>query len=77
MQDVALWLIFRRIDILTPDSPRLATDDPPLVTAITPFNLVLAMGELVLVVWLLVRGVDNARWHAQAAATYQGTFVSS
>ncbi len=50
---------------------------PPLVTAITPFNLVLAMGELVLVVWLLVRGVDNARWHAQAAATYQGTFVSS
>ena len=42
---------------------------PPLVTAITPFNLVLAIGELVLVVWLLLRGVDDARWHAQAAAT--------
>ena len=50
---------------------------PPLVTAITPFHLVLAIGELVLVVWLLVRGVDDARWHAQAAATYRGTSVSS
>ena len=50
---------------------------PPLVTAITPFHLVLAIGELVLVVWLLVRGVDDARWHAQAAATYRGTSVTS
>jgi len=50
---------------------------PPLVTAITPFNLVLALGELALVVWLLVRGVDNARWRAQAAATDQGAFGSA
>lgn len=50
---------------------------PPLVTAITPFNLVLAFGELVLVVWLLARGVDNARWRAQALASEHSTFVGS
>jgi hypothetical protein len=50
---------------------------PPLEAAITPFNLVLAFGELVLVVWLLARGVDNARWRAQAAATDHGAFASA
>lgn len=42
---------------------------PPLVSAITPYHLLLAApGELGLVGWLLIRGVDNARWHAQLAA---------
>ena len=42
---------------------------PPLVNAIAPYHLVLAApGKLSLVGWLLVRGVDNARWHTQLAA---------
>lgn len=49
---------------------------PPLVNAIAPINLVLAApGELSLVLWLLVRGADNARWRAQAAAADHGTLT--
>jgi glycosyltransferase involved in cell wall biosynthesis len=41
---IAIWpirhlvisLVFRKLDVLTPSSPRLAADDPPLVTAIIP-----------------------------------------
>ncbi|WP_406696032.1 glycosyltransferase family 2 protein [Singulisphaera sp. Ch08] len=36
IRHLALWFIFSKLDILTPDSPRLETDDPPLVTAIIP-----------------------------------------
>jgi hypothetical protein len=34
---------------------------PPLVTAIRPVNLVLALGEFVLVVWLLAHWSDFMR----------------
>ena len=47
---------------------------PPLITAITPFHLVLAApGELSIVGWLLVRGVSNSRWRAQAGAAGRST----
>lgn len=36
IRHVALWWIFRQIDILTPSSPRLSTLDSPLVTAVIP-----------------------------------------
>ena len=36
IRHVVLWYIFRKLDILTPDSPRLQTDQPPLVTAVIP-----------------------------------------
>src|SRR4051812_38104679 len=36
IRHLALWLIFRRIDLLTPQSPRFSVVDPPLVTAIIP-----------------------------------------
>ena len=36
IRHLALWLIFRKLDILTPDSPRLKMENPPLVTAIIP-----------------------------------------
>jgi glycosyltransferase involved in cell wall biosynthesis len=36
LRHVVLTWIMRRIDILTPESPRLASDDPPLVTAVIP-----------------------------------------
>ena len=42
---------------------------PPLVNYVSPFNLVLAApGELSLVLWLLVVGVDVGRWKEQANA---------
>ena len=45
---------------------------PPLISAIAPYHLVLAApGELSLVGWLLIRGVDNARWDTQLAAADQ------
>jgi len=41
---------------------------PPLVNYVAPFNLVLAApGELSLVMWLLVVGVNVERWKEQAA----------
>jgi glycosyltransferase involved in cell wall biosynthesis len=36
IRHLVLWFIFRKLDILTPSSPRLTTDDPPRVTAIIP-----------------------------------------
>ena len=39
---------------------------PPLATAVYPFNLAIAAGELALVTWLLFAGVDTARWDARA-----------
>ncbi|AGA26668.1 glycosyltransferase [Singulisphaera acidiphila] len=36
IRHLAIWFIFRKLDILTPDSPRLTMDHPPLVTAIIP-----------------------------------------
>jgi Domain of unknown function (DUF4386) len=42
---------------------------PPLVDYVAPFNLVLAApGELSLVAWLLVVGVNVERWNEQARA---------
>lgn len=36
---------------------------PPLASAWHPYYLFFGMGELVLVLWLLVKGVDPERWH--------------
>lgn len=41
---------------------------PPLATALYPYYLFLGVGELVLVFWLLVKGVDSKRWHERAHA---------
>jgi hypothetical protein len=42
---------------------------PPLIAAIAPLHLILAApGELSIVGWLLVRGVNSSRWRAQADA---------
>ncbi len=42
---------------------------PPLARALWPYVVLSSMGELLLVLWLLVKGVDEQRWHEQAAAT--------
>ena len=39
---------------------------PPLASALYPYYLSLGAGELVLLVWLLVKGVDSERWHERA-----------
>jgi cbb3-type cytochrome oxidase subunit 1 len=39
---------------------------PPLASAVYPFNLAIAVGELALVIWLLVAGVNVERWSALA-----------
>jgi hypothetical protein len=41
---------------------------PPLATALHPYYLSLGVGELVLLMWLLVKGVDSERWHERAHA---------
>lgn len=41
---------------------------PPLASALHPYYLFFGVGELVLLVWLLVKGVDSERWHARARA---------
>jgi hypothetical protein len=44
---------------------------PPLVNYVSPFNLALAApGELSLVLWLLVVGVNVGRWKEQAGAAW-------
>jgi hypothetical protein len=49
---------------------------PPLIAAITPLHLVLAApGELSIVGWLLLRGVNSSRWRAQADATRGGALA--
>jgi Domain of unknown function (DUF4386) len=39
---------------------------PPLANSLYPYNLALGIGELALVLWLFVRGVDTHRWNEQA-----------
>jgi len=39
---------------------------PPLANFLYPYNLALGIGELALVLWLFVRGVDTHRWKEQA-----------
>jgi hypothetical protein len=34
---------------------------PPLANSLYPYNLALGVGELALVLWLLIRGVDDQR----------------
>jgi hypothetical protein len=41
---------------------------PPLANYLFPYNLVLGVGELTLVLWLLIVGVDAQRWNKQASA---------
>jgi chlorobactene glucosyltransferase len=36
IRHLVLWLVFRKIDILSPASPRYEAPDPPLITAIIP-----------------------------------------
>lgn len=42
--------------------------DPPLARALFPYVLLSSVGELLLILWLLVKGVDEKRWYEQAAA---------
>ena len=44
---------------------------PPLASAWHPYYLFFAVGELVLGIWLLVKGVDSARWHERARALHR------
>lgn len=39
---------------------------PPLASAWHPYYLFFGVGELVLLLWLLVKGVDSERWHERA-----------
>ncbi len=41
---------------------------PPLARALWPYIVLSSLGELLLVVWLAVKGVDDQRWREQAAA---------
>ena len=41
---------------------------PPLANFLYPYNLALGVGELALVLWLVIRGVDAQRW-TEAAST--------
>jgi Domain of unknown function (DUF4386) len=46
---------------------------PPLANHLSPYNLVLGfLAELLLMLWLLVRGVNVQRWKEQASAAHQG-----
>jgi hypothetical protein len=40
---------------------------PPLARALSPYIILSSVGEFLLVVWLLVKGVDEKRWYEQAA----------
>lgn len=44
---------------------------PPLAGALYPYYLFFGVGELVLLLWLLVKGVDSERWHERARALNQ------
>ena len=41
---------------------------PPLASAWFPYYLIFGIGELILLLWLLVKGVDSERWHERARA---------
>ena len=46
---------------------------PPLANHLSPYNLVLGfLAELLLMLWLLVRGVNVQRWKEQASAAHKG-----
>jgi Domain of unknown function (DUF4386) len=39
---------------------------PPLGLALSPYVILSSVGELLLILWLLVKGVDEQRWREQA-----------
>jgi hypothetical protein len=41
---------------------------PPLARALWPYVALSSVGEMLLILWLLVKGVDEQRWKEQAAA---------
>lgn len=41
---------------------------PPLADATSHYVVLSSLGEVLLVLWLLVKGVDEKRWHEQATA---------
>jgi hypothetical protein len=41
---------------------------PPLARAVYPYVMLSSVGELLLILWLLVKGVDEQRWREQASA---------
>ena len=41
---------------------------PPLASALYPYYLFFGIGEFVLLVWLLVKGVDSEHWQERARA---------
>jgi hypothetical protein len=42
---------------------------PPLARTLSSYVILSSVGEGLLVLWLLVKGVDEQRWHEQAAST--------
>jgi hypothetical protein len=49
---------------------------PPLANALHPYYLFFAVGELVLGIWLLIKGVDAERWYERARALRLGYEIS-
>jgi hypothetical protein len=45
---------------------------PPLALALYPYVMLSSVGEVLLILWLLVRGVDEQRWREQASAAAAG-----
>jgi hypothetical protein len=45
---------------------------PPLADSLYPYNLALGVGELALVLWFLIRGVDAQRWEEERARMAEG-----
>ena len=45
---------------------------PPLATSLFSYILALNVGELLLMLWLLVKGVDASRWQKRASARQIG-----
>jgi hypothetical protein len=41
---------------------------PPLARATSRYVVLASLGEVLLVLWLSVKGVDEKRWHEQATA---------
>ena len=41
---------------------------PPLARALYPYVKLSSVGEVLLILWLLVKGVDEQRWREQAGA---------
>jgi hypothetical protein len=45
---------------------------PPLANSLYPYNLALGVGELALVLWLAIRGVDAQRWEERVRIAEAG-----